>query len=316
MSTLKKGDIESKHFFDTNDNMMYERGWDWQKKEGERNVGLGDALWRTSLAYITWGDFDMKKGIVSCFRKIHTAWDDYYYQASRCVNRYGEEDVSRDQITMALVALKLNGDKLAVSDISNHLSWRLSKKFRKTIDWYFWSKSLSGSKFNANMFLVLQLLMLPIIVGWNKLLDKVLGYKSIPNNEYKSSYAYKKYEKFNGLQRLLSKSYFMGYAQHLLAWQIYTLPVNNWLRKLVSRMLLSLVEKDNYLLRLLLGDTKISEDEIESYVPKENFRWEMRLDGSTIRQFNEMDEEWKEKMLKYNQLDKDCLKKIFSLSNK
>ena len=71
MSSVKKGkNITSKKFFDEEDKMMYEHGWPWSAKEGEKNVGLGDALWRTGLAYITWKDTDIKEGIIGCFRKV------------------------------------------------------------------------------------------------------------------------------------------------------------------------------------------------------------------------------------------------------
>lgn len=71
MNSFKKGkQITSKKFFDIQDKMMYEHGWPWSAKSGERNVGLGDALWRTGLAYIAWKDEDIKEGIIGCFRKV------------------------------------------------------------------------------------------------------------------------------------------------------------------------------------------------------------------------------------------------------
>ena len=70
-------------------------------------------------------------------------------------------------------------------------------------------------------------------------------------------------------------------------------------------------EDENYLLRLLLGDKSITWEQVESYESKENFRWEAFLDGSWPNYQGEMSDEWKEKYLKHNQLDKDCLKAIW-----
>ena len=66
-------------------------------------------------------------------------------------------------------------------------------------------------------------------------------------------------------------------------------------------------EKENYLCRLLLGDKTVTWLEINSYEPREGFRWEAYLDGSWSNYFNEKSEEWKKKNLKWNQMDKDCL---------
>ena len=314
--TLKKGTkIISRRIFDTKDKMMYENGWNWSQKVNGRNIGAGDALWRTGLAYITWSDPEMKEGILKCFRKINEE-DSYYYQGMRASFGHGEEDVSRDQIEMALVSLKFNGDYKGLKEIASHLKYKLSEKFNMTPDYYCWVKSLSNTKypkFWSNLFFISQLLTFPFIVIINKIIDKLLKFKSQPNNEYSSLYTKELTKNWGKEEKILDGMYFPGYAQHLLSWQIYSSPVskNNILRKLLSKWALFLVEKENYLLRMLLGDKTVTKEEIDSYEPREGFRWEMVLNGSSSRYYGEENEEWRKKWLKYNQMDKDILIKIY-----
>jgi len=104
-------------------------------------------------------------------------------------------------------------------------------------------------------------------------------------------------------------AYYSGYAFHLTCWQYYTLPAgyNPITKKILRKILLNYCEKENYLLRILLGDKTVTAEEVDGYEPREGFRWQAYLDGSWPNYNGEMSQEWKDKYLKYNQLDKDCL---------
>ena len=75
-------------------------------------------------------------------------------------------------------------------------------------------------------------------------------------------------------------------------------------------------EKENYLCRLLLGDTSVTKEEVISYIPREGFRWQAYLDGSWPNYNGEKTQIWKTKYLKYNQLDKDCLITMYNTIKK
>ena len=118
MSTFKKGNKYHNYFVEK-DKMMLSKDPPWKIDGGD---GKGDALWRTSLAYMTWKLPDMKEGILGCFRKFDMiGLDKYWYQASRYTGRYKEDDVSRDQTLLAFSALKVNGDQEELNEILNHL---------------------------------------------------------------------------------------------------------------------------------------------------------------------------------------------------
>ena len=193
MSSFKKGkNITSKKFFDEEDKMMYEHGWPWSAKEGERNVGLGDALWRTSLAYITWKDNDIKEGIIGCFRKVkkNHHFKKEFYQPMRATGRYGEDDVSRDQVTMAFTALKINGDQAELEELASKTPYRLSRRMKMTPDMWLWVQSLyrQNSQFYAHLYCLINLSYLWIGLGVNKIIGKILGLKTIADKDYDSTY--------------------------------------------------------------------------------------------------------------------------------
>ena len=313
-------DIESKKFFDTETKMMCEEPWGWSKKEGKLNVGEGDALWRTGLAYITWKKPLMLEGILECYREFggNSHFKKKRYQAMRHTGRVGEDDVSRDQVIMSLSALKVNKNLNELSEISSKLPYRLSRKFRMTPDMWAWKQTFTKTKavkFYTNLFCILNFLEKVVALNFNMFIAKVCGLKRVKNNEYTSRYHYNKKDNWNWFQKKLMLAYYSGYAFHLSCWQIYTLPknYNPWTKKILLKIMRWYCEDENYLLRLLLGDKSITWEQVESYESRENFRWEAFLDGSWPNYQGEMPDDWKEKYLKHNQLDKDCLKVIWHM---
>ena len=322
MSTFKAGKrIYAKKYFDIQSKMMCEHPWDWAKKPGALNCGEGDALWRTGLAYITWGDQRMKEGILECYRPFgeNHHFKKKKYQASRHTGRYGEDDVSRDQVLMSLAALKVNGNHVELDEIASNLPYRLSRKFKMTIDMWAWVQTLTinqkNLKLNVNICCLIQLIEKSIAFGLNKIIAKICGFKrnQIKNNDYSSKVHYDLRHTWNKFQNTIAKAYYPGFAFHLACWQYYTLPkdYNPILKRLLRKLMLSYCEKENYLCRLLLGDKTVTWGEVQSYEPREGFRWEAYIDGSWPNYYNEGSDEWKKKNLKWNQMDRDCLIRMY-----
>ena len=182
-----------------------------------------------------------------------------------------------------------------------------------------WVKTLTNTKhykFFTNLTCGLGLVEKSIAIVLNKLIAKINGFKrnKIKNNDYTSRVHYDIKQKHNWIQRQLTMAYWPGFAFHLSCWEIYTLPTdyNPLLRKLYTKLMLSYCEKENYLCRLLLGDKTVTWEEVEAYEAREGFRWQAYLDGSWPNYNGEKPQEWKDKYLKWNQLDKDCLIRIWN----
>ena len=326
MSSLRKGkDVVAKKFFCTEDKMMYEHAWEWAKKEGSRNIGEGDALWRTGLAYITWKDPEMKEGILNCYRKFggNYHFKKPMYQASRATGRYGEDDVSRDQVLMSLAALHVNGDYVDLEEIASKLPYKLSRKFNMTPDMWAWVKTFTNTKhkrFYTNLSFFLQIIEKLVAFGLNRIIALICGFKrnKVKNNKYTSRVHYDLKEKWNRFQLSASRAYYQGFAFHLACWQYYTFPKehNTILKRIFRRIMLNYCEKENYLCRLLLGDKSVTKREVTLYRSREGFRWEAYLDGSWPNYNGEKSKEWQRKYLKWNQMDKDCLIRMYNTINK
>jgi len=325
MSTFKPGKrITSKKYFDTRTKMMCEHPWEWAMKEGKLNCGEGDALWRTGLAYITWKEEMMKEGILDCYRLVPAGphFKKPFYQAMRHTGRWDEDDVTRDQVIMSLASLKVNDDIYSLNEIASKLPYRLSRKYKMTPDMWAWVKTFTFTrhkKLYTNLCCIFQIIEKFVAFNFNKIIAKLCGYKrdSIKNNDYTSRVHYDIKQTHNKFQLQLARAYYPGFAFHLACWQIYTLPQNQntFLRRVLTKMMLNYCEKENYLCRILLGDKTVTWEEVEGYESREGFRWQAYLDGSWPNYNGEKSQEWKDKYLQYNQLDKDCLITLWKKEN-
>lgn len=235
----------------------------------ERPHDCGDCLWRTSIAYITYKDEVLKDGMVNCTKWISSKHVQYYRSVEQ-----NDNDVSRDQVTMFLVAMALNGE-----DVKKYIKatkWKLSKRFSLTIDMWLWMKALGGSKFAQKMFFVTQIPIAKVYQLWNK----------------------------SGL----SKKKFPAYASHLLAWQIYVLNDKTKYQKSLAEIVSKLADHDNYLVRLLL-DLPVSQEQVENVKPTTDFQWQRNKREKALYCRELTPEE-----AEYNTIDVDVLKRVFSES--
>jgi hypothetical protein len=168
--------------FREEDGLFYHPKYPWERNDTHFKQFRGeyDTLWRSGLGYIAYGDEETKKGIIDCFRPyiIGESRDHskYKYQASRASNRFGEDDVSRDQVILALAALEFNGDIEEVQEIAGRLPFRLSRRFLMTPTMWFWVKYLATRKKGwRNAFAFMQTLEHTINIPLTKFLRFLAG---------------------------------------------------------------------------------------------------------------------------------------------
>jgi len=287
--------------------LEYPEGWDDPHNHGEY-----DALWRTSLGAIAYGEKNLIKSLFDCFRKYKLInRDGYWYQACRNKPRYQEDDVSRDQTILALSALsyldkhdKLSKDeKNARIDILKHLPYRLSRRFYMSPTMYFWVKSQYNKKYSF-IYGLLHFMELSIVVPLNKLIRTIVNIhgdlpQSVHINRIKYNYMHKK--KLSFFRKFIYGLSTPGYSFHLAAWMNYT--VKSPFRRLINKLLKYEVESSNYLIRLLSGDD-IKLSKLVEYLPMIYWRWSSRLDGwSASAPYRLLNKEES----KFNELDYDIL---------
>jgi len=276
------------------------------------NNGEGDALWRTSIAYITYPqEKKYKNGILKAFRKKENG----KYQACRCNPKIGEDDVSRDQIILAWTSLYLNNDINELKDLVLNTKYRLSKRYTQTITMWFWSRGIAGNKiygFIGQFFLTLELC---ISILWNIIIKKLVNYKEYSSDELEKMMSEPDFnepwhEKGENLKKeflntkfkeKLWKINFPGYGLHLSSWMNYTGPHNNIWYKLNNWLINIDMSKYNLLLKLLT-DQNITDEEINNFKPKEEWIWSSRFDKSTRNRLLKIKDDYI--------LDKNILKTI------
>lgn len=210
----------------------------------ERHSGDGDNLWRTSLAYVAYKNYTLLQGMLACTKWITPDHVRYYRSTEQ-----NDEDVSRDQITMFLVAMSLNGHD--VSKYIKSTKWKISKRYSLDPDMWLWMRALKGKKLNKILFFLYEI---PIA---------------------------KIYQLFN--RTGISKLRFPSYAIHLFAWQIYSLNSDSRLKRILSDIVVDMADEENYLVQLLLG-YDVPKSDIDSVIPQTDFIWQrFRNDSPNIR---------------------------------
>ena len=295
------------------DGLFYHKKYPWERGDIHFKEFRGefDTLWRSGLGYIAYGDQSTKEGILKCFRPYiigeDRRLDRTMYQASRASGRFGEDDVSRDQVIMALSALEFNGDVEEVKEITNRLSFRLSRRFLMTPTMWFWVKYLATRKdVWRHLFIFMQTLEIAIQVPFTKFLRFITGAtKPIPlPHDQHSKLPYKKGFRFK-LYKLLG---YPEYALHFSSWQMYVVPSDTLLGKLCKRLMRWQMQDHNLLLRILLNDKNtVTEDEINDVVPTNTFIWQRRDDVVIAWIYKLKEEEYQ-----YNNLEVDILKRLLS----
>lgn len=295
--------------FRAEDGLFYHPKYPWEHHDLEFKEFRGefDALWRSGLAYIAYGDEEIKKGIINCFRPYiigeQRDQSKYKYQASRASNRFGEDDVSRDQVIMALASLEFNGDIRDVKEIASRLSFRLSRRFLMTPTMWFWVKYLATRKRGWMLaFAFMQTLEHSINIPITKFLRFLAGARKpmpLPHNQhtelpYKKGWRYKLYKTLG----------YPEYGLHFAAWQQYVVPFGGILGWINKGLMKWQMEDSNLLLRLLVGEW-IDAREIMDVKPTNTFIWQRRSDFNTAWIY-----ELKPEQYEYNNLEVDILETV------
>lgn len=281
----KDREINSKQLFwkfREEDGLFYHSKYPWEHNDPyfKEFRGEYDTLFRSGLAYIAYGDEDIKRGILSCFRPYIVGEvrdpSKTKYQASRASNRFGEDDVSRDQIILALSALEFNGDIEEVKELAGRLSFRVSKRFLMTPTMWFWVKYLATRKQSWKLaFAFMLTLEHSINIPLTKFLRLLAGAtKSIPlPHDQHSKLPYKKGWRF----KLYKTLGYPEYGLHFAAWQQYVVPFGGILGKINKALMQWQMQDSNLLLRQLIGD-EVSVIEMQNFKPTNTFMWQRRDD--------------------------------------
>jgi len=315
----KDYEINSKQLFwkfREEDGLFYHSKYPWERSDVHFKEFRGefDTLWRSGLGYIAYGDQQTKKGIIDCFRPYiigeHRDINKIKYQASRASNRFGEDDVSRDQVIMALAALEFNGDIEELQEIAGRLPFRLSRRFLMTPTMWFWVKYLATRKRGWKWaFAFMQTLEHSINIPLTKFLRFLAGATKpipLPHNQH-SKLPYKEGWRLK-LYKLLG---YPEYGLHFAAWQYYVVPFGGILGKWNLKLMRWQMEDNNLLLRTMLKGREVSMNELDYFEPTNTFMWQRRRDVATAWIYKLKPEQYE-----FNNLEVDILLSVLKHSHK
>jgi hypothetical protein len=292
------------------DGLFYHKKYPWERRDLHFKEFRGefDTLWRSGLGYITYGDPKTKEGIINCFRPYiigeQRDISKYKYQASRASNRFGEDDVSRDQVILALSSLEFNGDIDEVKEISSRLPFRLSRRFLMTPTMWFWVKYLATREEKwKKRFIGMQFIEHVIQIPLTKFLRWLSGANKpipLPHDQH-SKLPYKRGLRYS-LYKLIG---YPEYGLHFAAWQQYVVSSDSFIAKMNRGLMRWQMQDENLLLRILLKGKKVTDEEVDNIVPTNTFIWQRRSDIVTA---------WiyplKETEYQYNNIESDIIKRL------
>lgn len=286
---------------------------------GELDNGKYDSIEKACHAYYAYKDERFLDGIKSCFKKVKRTnkitkflFGDYYYQAERYPVPFdGIGPISRDHVSYAFSAMKLSGmSNKDIFEYTSHIRLKISDMATMTPGMWFWFRLISGKKIGY-LYYPWSFLEFSFYKGWNKLLDKIWGFSDeCTQDTYQ-------YITVPGKPKLLNdmvQTYFPTYALKITTFQLDVLPENKWTSRL-KKICLSMVQKHNYLLQLMLDDPNgPTKEVVENYKPMTGDRWSDILNSWKSDRYLRLitEPEWME----CNILDVDLLKSVFERKNK
>jgi hypothetical protein len=236
--------------------------------------GRGDAIGRTVLAGIVYGDADFIGAFQTC-----VTINGYGFFAMRHPEIADRADMSRDHIMWWVLGLRYFNPAGLWKALE--VPWRISKKFRLTIDLWLWIRAVAyrDSVFTAIYWLAIS----PVHWVYLKAIQlsiRVGGFKSVPYTEFKATpvSGLTKRQKWGRKIMQICPSY----TVHQIAWMLTCLP-DGWMKRRMQERVIKMAEEKNWVTRSLCGEfiKGFERFEVDAYKGMDALRWGRRLDEST-----------------------------------
>jgi len=271
-------------------------------KNPEWNVtvaeGRYEAIARSFIAYVCYGDERFIEGIESCWIKKGKKYigKPYPVKADKL------PPLVADHVAYTIFAFKYSGySQEALKDFINNI------KTTYNISFYLWTHALIGNKINRLLFYLYMIPKMKLVTIWNKFI-----YKIAPFDDEVCQNGWIKIDndlKPERIKKLAKKLYPMNNL-HMLAWQIYFMP-NSKLKTILQKICLKITPRHNYVIKMILGSKeKISKNKVNNYKPMTSYRWH----GILNPWINEKDLDiiTDENLLKANVLDVDYVRTLYN----
>ena len=266
------------------------------------DIGMGDCIGTTADAYRAYHYKPFLDGIMSCFVDRGD-----YLQAYRHPSKIDKtpNTMSRDHIAYALYIMKYAGKEDNVKYLSKKLRWKISDRFKFTIDLWLYMKAIAGSRLALAAYYLIAIPYLLFNMLYKRLVFKICGlpaemkqseWKGIPPFPVLPKWKYKMY-----------KGLFPMYSLYQTAFLIDVLPRSPF-RWLLRKILLIGTDKQNFITRLMLGDKKVNKEDVYAYKAMWGGRFTSYLSALDSRNLEVITDP---KMLEANVVEVDLLREIY-----
>lgn len=248
------------------------------------SIGRAVMMW---LAYDRNSDIEI--GLESCLK-----WEGDKFVLYRHPHVIGakeyKNDISKDHWSYFLMYRKLDFDAHDFNEFVSDTPIKLGLRS--------WVGALQGKKLSTLWYYSFQIVGNWLGNGWNSFWRAVGNIKKERTNEWWAGILHINTDGYvltNGhnlqvnlsrWQKLIRRLLIPNYPQHNKGWQLYALP-DHPLKKRLKKILLKRIYNrggySNYLLRLLFGDTTVTEEDVQTYRHMTGYRWGTNLDETCLR---------------------------------
>lgn len=229
----------------------------------------GDAIGHTVDAYIAYEYKPFIESVKNCFKEEKDKKGSFI-QGYRSPYHFGQtpNTMSRDHIINTLILMKLTNNMDFLKKLSKGLRWKISDRYSFTLDSWLWMKGISGNKFYMFLYYIMSIPYLFFSAIWNKIIYKLGGFgNEVPQDEFVLVPEEQISDKMKKYRKLVSPMY----ATYSKAFQTYVSP-NSFGKWLIKKIGLLLVDKQNFLLRIMFG-AKVDKKDVYSYKSMYGGRW-------------------------------------------
>lgn len=265
--------------------------------------GMGDCIGTTHDAYRAYGYKRFIYGIENCFDDVDSRTIVAYRHPSMFDIK--PNTMSRDHVAYALCAFKVGGNEWFINQMATKMRWRISDKYTFTPDLWLYMHALNGSTLAEGLYYGIAIPYMTANMIWKNLVWGLLKVqKEVPQSKWDSLYM--QMDRPNW-QRKLIGSVFPMYSLFQLSFMLDVMR-DSWAKKLLQRILRTGVDKQNFVVRMLLGDKKVTKEEVYDYKPMWGGRWTTYLSEVNNRDLRVINDP---KILSGNCVDRDLVRTIY-----
>lgn len=183
----------------------------------------------------------------------------------------GMQPMSRDHCIYSLCNLMENGIEIDVLKMYiPPIIFDKGAGSYMNLQMWLWTKLITEKKIGY-LFYPVALINAVKNSTWNRVLEGIFNY-----HDLECSIDYHNLHTDAAYNKKIASLYYPVYAIKLVATMLQYVP-KNWFRKQIKRQLLKITPDENYAIKIMLGDKRVTEKQVKSFRPINKPRWSQMI---------------------------------------